>query len=291
MHPIFLSYASEDRERIQGLISALESVAPVWWDLRIRPGQAWDDSIATALDGARCIVVAWSKEAIASQWVREEAAEGRRRNILVPAFLDGCNAPFGFRRIEGAHLQNWTGERADPELNLLLAAVSTLVGASATSQSESGEGALRPSPVAQSSWLHGALAFLATVLGTAMATLFTVDRLVGADLLGLDVQQTRYDVGTPLIRIGGPLVLHNALGALVALVAWRMIIEGLRRPLNRNATIAAVIVLTVTAVWGTLSSLPFVSGWVAISLCSGLSIVVALLSYSAMQRATSTKLR
>ena len=89
MSDIFLSYAREDLPRVKPVVDALEKRGwSVWWDRTIRPGQIFERVIEAALANARCLVVLWSRDSVQSNWVRKEAAEGERREILIPALLD-----------------------------------------------------------------------------------------------------------------------------------------------------------------------------------------------------------
>ena len=107
MIDIFLSYAHEDRERIQPLIRILEVQGwTVWWDTNIETGVLFDKEIQAAVEAARCIMVVWSKHSIGSQWVRSEAHEGLDRNILVPVLLDDVRPPLPFRQIQATKLFN-----------------------------------------------------------------------------------------------------------------------------------------------------------------------------------------
>ena len=105
MKDIFLSYAHEDRERIQPLIRILEAQGlTVWWDTNIGTGVLFDKEIEAAIEAARCIMVVWSKHSIGSQWVRSEAHEGLDRNNLVPVLLDDVRPPLPFRQIQATEL-------------------------------------------------------------------------------------------------------------------------------------------------------------------------------------------
>ncbi len=122
MADVFLSYANEDRERVRGLVAVLEARGlSVWWDRRIPAGQSFREVIEQALRDARCVVVVWSSESVASKWVREEADEGLQRDIMVPLLLDKVLPPIGFRSIQAADLTAWKGEPDDAALHGLLA--------------------------------------------------------------------------------------------------------------------------------------------------------------------------
>lgn len=71
----------------------------VWWDRNIPPGRTFDQVIEEAIDTAKCLLVLWSKESVASEWVKTEAAEGARRRILGPVLIDEVAIPLEFRRI------------------------------------------------------------------------------------------------------------------------------------------------------------------------------------------------
>ena len=128
MANVFLSYAREDGAKAALIARALTGQGwRVWWDRTIPPGRTFDDVIEDALDDAGCVVVLWSKAAIASHWVRAEAAEGMRRGILVPAYLEDVKIPLEFRRIQAANLRSWNGSIDDPKFEQFLQSVSMLM--------------------------------------------------------------------------------------------------------------------------------------------------------------------
>jgi hypothetical protein len=76
---IFISYSKSDRAKARVLAKALESEGwSVWWDPKIPPGKTFDEVIEQALDAARCVMVLWSKKSVSSDWVKTEAAAGKR---------------------------------------------------------------------------------------------------------------------------------------------------------------------------------------------------------------------
>ena len=111
MTDIFLSYASEDRERASKLASSLEASGwSVWWDRKIIAGQTFDQVIEHELETAKSVVVLWSKDSISSEWVKNEAAVAAERGVLVPALIDFVKLPLEFRRKQAADLINWDGD-------------------------------------------------------------------------------------------------------------------------------------------------------------------------------------
>jgi Sel1 repeat len=75
------------------------------------------------------VVVAWSEHSIQSDWVIEEADEGKGRRVLVPVFLDAVSPPRGFRSIQAANLTNWSPERPSPAFDSFLTDLVAMLGA------------------------------------------------------------------------------------------------------------------------------------------------------------------
>ena len=129
MTDIFISYASEDRERARQFASAFEARGwAVWWDRRIVPGQAFDAAIEQALEAAKCVVVLWSPDSAASEWVKNEAAVGAERGVLVPAMIVPVKLPLEFRRKQTADLSDWGGETGHAGFMSLCQGVGRVLG-------------------------------------------------------------------------------------------------------------------------------------------------------------------
>ncbi|MEN8260453.1 MAG: SUMF1/EgtB/PvdO family nonheme iron enzyme [Pseudomonadota bacterium] len=129
MTDIFISYAREDKAKAAKLTAALQAQGwSVWWDARIPAGKTFHEVIEAALHKARCVVVVWSKHSVTSDWVMEEAEEGRRRKILIPVVIDDVNPPMGFRLYQTAQLGGWDGDPGAQVFEELRADVADLLG-------------------------------------------------------------------------------------------------------------------------------------------------------------------
>lgn len=109
MSDIFISYASEDRNRAQSLAQALERKGwSVWWDQRIPTGRSFDQTIQEAVEGSKAVVVAWTKASVKSQWVKNEARKGLKRGILFQVMLlEEVEIPLEFEHLQSVQLMDW----------------------------------------------------------------------------------------------------------------------------------------------------------------------------------------
>jgi TIR domain/PDZ domain len=128
MADIFISYASEDRNRAEEVARALSAWGwSVWWDRKIPLGKSYDEVIEKALGASNCAIVLWSAVSVASEWVRNEASEAKRRGILVPVFLETIDAPLAFRLLNGADLHDWQPGTPHDEFDQLVERVEELL--------------------------------------------------------------------------------------------------------------------------------------------------------------------
>jgi len=190
---VFLSYAREDEARARQLATALgQRGFSVFWDREIPPGQTWHSYIGEALANARCVVVAWSRHSVASQWVLEEASEGKDRNVLVPVLFEAVPPPFGFRAIQAASLIDWRPGQRSAAFEGLLGAIRRIVGGQAGSGTGPGvtdephSEAAEPSRRQSRAWSRRTV--LATVVG-----LFAIAGGGGATLIWWRTQPGQLD--------------------------------------------------------------------------------------------------
>lgn len=126
---VFVSYASEDREQAERLAHAFDQQGwSVWWDRKIVAGQEFDQAIEYELERAKSVVVLWSSRSIASEWVRNEAAVGAQRGVLVPAMIESVKLPLEFRRKQTADLNGWNGELSHSGFRSVCEGVASIIG-------------------------------------------------------------------------------------------------------------------------------------------------------------------
>ena len=110
MADVFLSYARPSLNDAMRIADCLRSSGySVWYDESLPAHRAYSDVIAEQLDAASAVLVLWSGEAAASQWVRSEANRARETGRLVQLRLDEARLPMPFDQIQCADLRRWRG--------------------------------------------------------------------------------------------------------------------------------------------------------------------------------------
>ena len=130
MADIFLSYAEEDRDAARRIVGVLEGRGwTVWWDRRIPTGQTWRSVIEDGIRDMRCMVVLWSRHSIGSEWVNEEAEEGRAAGKLMPIMIERVKPPLGLRGIQATDLVDWDGSVDAAAIRQLVSDITTMMQA------------------------------------------------------------------------------------------------------------------------------------------------------------------
>ncbi len=126
-HSVFLSYSRADRKGALAIVRVLEAAGyGVWWDGLLEGGEVFSRTTEAALDGARAVVVLWSKTSAASHWVHDEATRGRESGRLVPLSLDGSLPPLGFGQFQSIDVSHALGKPTSEPMRKLLRAVAAL---------------------------------------------------------------------------------------------------------------------------------------------------------------------
>jgi hypothetical protein len=137
MSDIFISYSSEDQDRISPLVDALKKTGwSVFWDRTIPAGKTRRQVIDSEIQGCRSLVVVWTNNSVTSDWVLEEAEIGRSRGILIPVLLDKVKPPVGFRAVQAADLVSWNGDSLSPGFSRLIGDITAILREAERQRSE-----------------------------------------------------------------------------------------------------------------------------------------------------------
>lgn len=165
MTDIFISYAHEDQAFVRRIVSALEAEGfSVWWDHTIPPGKTWNTYIARGIEEARACIVVWSQHSAASKWVMEEATLANDGEKLLPVSIDGSPPPMGFRSMQSAQLQGWSGDKNNAQWQLLVHEARGVVGAAGD-----GGASVRPAYRPPKPRRGAPVGFIVGAAGTAIA--------------------------------------------------------------------------------------------------------------------------
>jgi len=203
MFDVFLSYAQEDRTRAELVAKALRVRGwSVWWSDELRVGTPYRNEIQRHLQSAKCVVVLWSNASIESEWVIDEADEGKTRNVLVQGIFDSVQPPHGFRGRQWADLSKWQGDVSASTFQQLADGVAQFVGSihlePRSVSSRTGRSLLsafeRRSATSwkRAAWIAVALALVA--LTGIVASMLTSDRRMASD-------EARNAVGRTAFRV------------------------------------------------------------------------------------------
>jgi hypothetical protein len=142
MSGIFISYASEDREKAEVLAHALEQKGwPVWWDRQIPFGKSFDEVIEENLSRAQCVLVLWTKVSVESRWVRSEASEAAARDVLIPVLFEpDVKIPLEFRLLQAVNLCEWHPDTQHRDFDTLVVQIAGRLSSADAEQAEPSAG-------------------------------------------------------------------------------------------------------------------------------------------------------
>jgi len=131
MYDIFVSYARADLQRVEPIVEELLKLGwRVFIDKNILPGRNWPSAIKKALEETRCVLVVWTTSSVNFEqhsFVRDEAASGLQRDILVPLRFDSVELPLGFCSVQTADFSDWKNNNDHPEFLRCVEAVSAII--------------------------------------------------------------------------------------------------------------------------------------------------------------------
>ena len=128
MADIFISYSQKDRAWVKRLVDALTAEGwEVWWDLKIRAGESFDQVIEHTLEHVSCVVGVWSSNSVKSEWVRAESAWAKDCDRFVSIRIDNdLQLPLKFYHVHTANMAGWDGSRKSSSFRSLVRDISSL---------------------------------------------------------------------------------------------------------------------------------------------------------------------
>lgn len=117
MTDIFVSYKAEQRERVRPIVTALQAAGrAVWWDACLEASvEAYPTQIWNVLSAAKAVLVFWSRDAIASDWVVGEAEAARQLKTLTQIRLDDVALRPPFNVLECLDFSSWGGDESSAQ--------------------------------------------------------------------------------------------------------------------------------------------------------------------------------
>lgn len=129
MADVFISYQRTEREAVAIIAEKLTDLKlDVWFDSMLTSGGTFDEEIAAKLQEAQAVLVCWTPRALASEWVRGEAALAHQKGKLVPCFLEPTELIPPFNLTQTEDLTTWAGQEDAPAWLNLLKRIGDLVG-------------------------------------------------------------------------------------------------------------------------------------------------------------------
>jgi hypothetical protein len=273
MNDVFISYAHEDRDRVSLIAEALKQHGwSVFWDCDITYGKGWRDVLLTEVKSARCVVVVWSSNSIMSDYVLDEAEEGKRREVLVPVRIEDVPLPLGFGGTQAGDLTGWSpsGEDDDGMQRLVQAIVAILGDRHEHPPLSSQIGSalkkiIHPVPIVGYALLTAAAGVIVAIIagweladhrvavyGVSLLVILTVALLAAVRLAGLRKQTALSQTAPMIARLFSLLLVATSVLLMTSyFFAFPREIDGYLPPLSPEYLPTVTITGTVTSENGT----------------------------------------
>ena len=126
---VYLSYAPEDRAKVQDLVQTLESTGlKVWWEHHhLKPKEAIA-MLQRQLNVSRVQMVVWSKNSAGSGRVQAEARVGADRGRLIATRIEQIVPPRDTAAVAYADLTDWSGGQEHRGIRKAFAMIWKLIG-------------------------------------------------------------------------------------------------------------------------------------------------------------------
>jgi len=127
---VFVSYASEDRERILDLVESLSGAGvSVWIDqMGIEGATMWSQEIVEAIDGCKVLILAISQQSTESEnVVKELALASERRKKILPVCLESSGIPKSMEyQLAGIQRVEYFAEEKEQGLQAMIRSLAKL---------------------------------------------------------------------------------------------------------------------------------------------------------------------
>lgn len=127
MADVFISYKRSRRDVVERLAGALRAHGwDVWYDARLTEGEQFRKEIEAELATARCAVVLWCDQSIASDFVLDEAGWAKAQDVLIQARWMEVTPPLGFGQQQQVDILGW--RQGVPALSKLIDTIERRIG-------------------------------------------------------------------------------------------------------------------------------------------------------------------
>jgi hypothetical protein len=127
MSGLFLSYSRADRALAEQIVRSMRAIGvSAWWDEDMG-NVDWQLELAERIHELSGVLVIWTEESQKSVHVRDEARLALQTDKLVNVMHGVTSPPFPFDRINGFHLDDWSGRDPHRGWTRVVAAVEELV--------------------------------------------------------------------------------------------------------------------------------------------------------------------